>query len=352
MQVELSVGLVVLALCWVSGVRAVRRLQQPDPGSRTVRLVAVQPNVPQLKKWPPAYAAEIYQRLEDGMAPVQLFTQGLDLVVWPETAVPGYLPVDVETDLFISGLARAGGVPILVGAMEVEPGTERLYNSSFLYGADGRVKERYRKIHLVPFGEYLPLAREIPWLRRFEPLGFSCTPGTTNTVFTVPAGGRGAVPFSALICFEDVFAPVARGMVRAGARFLVNQTNDAWFDGTAGPVQHLSHCVFRCVENRVPCVRAGNSGVTCFIDRTGRIDETTRDVLARGEWQHVRYRTGALSAPSPQMPLTFYCRYGDLPFGLPCGIMAALLLAHGAWRDWKRRRRMLRPAATQGDVEK
>jgi len=219
----------------------------------------------------------------------------------------------------------------------------RYYNSSFLVDTAGKIVQEYRKLHLVPFGEYLPFDKRLGFLERYAPIGMSCTPGTVSTVFRIRSSELGTrnsetnyvprsafrvphseVTFSVLICFEDIIASLARKSVRNGARFLVNQTNDAWFDRSSAPRQHMSHCVFRCIENRVGAVRSTNTGVTCFIDRTGLIDRITQEILRRGETHLVKYRIESMFVPGPDMPLTFYTRYGDVPFALPCGIAAAV----------------------------
>jgi apolipoprotein N-acyltransferase len=192
----------------------------------------------------------------------------------------------------------------------------------FLFGPDGRVVDRYDKQHLVPFGEYLPLDRFIPPLRRFAPLGYSCTPGRKATVFRLPGSGA---PLSSLICFEDIVAPLSRAFVRGGARLLVNQTNDGWFDRTAQPVQHLGHSVLRAVENRVPVVRAANSGVTCWIDARGRVHEPTVNSARVAPEPQTRVWTIVL--PPEDRPLTAYTRWGDWTLALPCAGFALVVLA-------------------------
>jgi apolipoprotein N-acyltransferase len=323
---ELMIGLTVCALVWMHGVRSARRWTAADDGTVPVRIAAIQPNVPQLKKWPEQFEEEILERLSErtGMA----VPSRPDLVVWPETALPGAFPSDpVLHGWTVENAPKEA--PILFGAMEVdrvgggEPPDDdaRLYNSAFLLAPGGRVEGVYRKCHLVPFGEYLPFERRVPFLKRFAPLGFSCTPGEGMTVFEMPAAGH---PFSALICFEDAFAYLAREAVDGGARFLVNLTNDAWFDGSAASVQHMSHAVFRCVENRVPMARCANTGVTCFIDRVGRLDDTTRGMLDSGETHLAQYRVGSVRVNADGPP-TVYRRYGDWVFGIPCAVAA------GAW---------------------
>jgi len=321
LHVELMIGLLVCLLCWMHGVRTVGVMRAEPCGEFVeIRVAAIQPNIPQLQKWPAEFASAIYERLELG---TELALFGVpDLIVWPETSVPRCVKTDPQASDFVAAVSR-DGAQLLVGSVEIEmqADKDRYYNSSFLF-VDGKIVQEYRKRHLVPFGEYLPFDKILGFVERLAPVGFSCTPGATSTVFRL-RGPRAA--FSALICFEDIMAPLAREFVLGGARFLVNQTNDAWFDGSSAAVQHMSHCVFRCVENRVPAVRCANTGVTCFIDKTGLLDSTSREVLKRGETRLVNHRTERMIVRD-DMPLTFYTRYGDIPFALPCAIMASVFL--------------------------
>jgi len=325
-HVELMLVLLVTALCWVHGLRTVRRLDTSavEDGLTEWRVAAVQPNVGQLEKWTTEFEKEIYFTLYEQTEYAAQFDP--ELIVWPETAVPGDVLGDSNAARLIEKLSEYG-IPLLAGAMEVtfEDGRDHYYNTSFLFDDTGRLIERYRKQHLVLFGEYLPFDRHLPFLATLAPLGISCSAGRTATVFSLP--GEGA-RFSSLICFEDAFPELARRAVNNGARALINQTNDAWFDGWLAPGwaarQHMSHCVFRCVENRVPAVRSANTGVTCFIDRTGRIKDLY--LLEKEGWKMgvTGFSVHSVAVPADTMRPTFYTRYGDLPFALPCGIMAAL----------------------------
>jgi apolipoprotein N-acyltransferase len=360
---SLLMGLLVCSLFWMTGFRQLLKFQNETKGPE-VRVVAIQPNVPQLKKWSESFARGVYDTLQR-----QTETAGSlspHLIIWPETALPRVVNADIITALFVSELAMKG-VPILVGSMEVvqeggvdftkpttreeflasmddEPsaspmdlpasGVPVFCNSSFLYGIDGTVIDRYRKQHLVPFGEFLPLDKKIAWIARLAPLGWTCTPGERETVFKLSIKAEGQkdtsesteVAFSSMICFEDAFAYIARGFVKKGARFLVNQTNDAWFDGSSAAVQHMSHCVFRCVENRVGAVRSANTGVTCFIDKSGAIDQASRTIIANDEAGMTEQRADALFVQGEDMPLTLYTRYGDWVLGIPCALLTAAAL--------------------------
>lgn len=339
-HVELLTALLVLSICLAWGLHRRVELGRKTPGSATTfRVAAIQPNIPQTVKWSDEFVDFVYQRLAELTRRVEPMLP--DLIVWPETAVPACARTEPNTRAFVEELAR-GGAPLLVGSMEIEStgGAERYYNSSMLFLPERGLAEVYRKRHLVPFGEYVPMARLVPWLQRFAPLGISCTPGTTSTVFRIACASRAGsgeargVAFAALICFEDTIASLARDAVRAGARLLINQTNDAWFEGSSSAEQHMSHCVFRCVENRVPAVRCANMGVTCFIDRSGMIDRMTLDLLGEGGGDLAEYRVDEVEVPGAEMPLTFYARCGDFAFALPCAALSALV----AWVAWRRTR--------------
>lgn len=385
---ELMIALLALLLCLVRGVRTVREQSRigVDEARITVRLI--QPNIPQIKKWPETFSETVYDSLRE-KTELALMGGIPHLIVWPETALPDLVENNPRAATFVRDLASRGA-PLLVGSMELgeqdeapvflksgtdgetrlvddrdRPWIPRYYNTAFLFDSRGELAGRYRKRHLVPFGEYLPFDKRIAFMRRLAPLGFSCDAGDEAVVFRLPpvakklvlqdssdtsdrsdlsdrapASGVGPerdVAFSVLICFEDVFAYLSRDAVRAGARFLVNQTNDAWFDGTSASVQHISHAVFRCVENRVPMARSANTGVTGFIDRAGRLDEATRDMIQAGTTAQTHYRTDQVRVPGPDMPLTFYTRYGDRFFAQPAALATALgLIALGARRRFRR----------------
>ena len=295
--------------------------RRPQQAADFLTVAAVQPAVAQVQKWTEAEERRILGLLRSLTTQALRATPAPTLIIWPETATPQCVTQEGASRDLVVELASAG-VPLLVGSMDGEEreGVWRWWNGVFLFGADGQILDRYDKQHLVPFGEYFPLDGVIPGLRAFAPLGFSCTPGTRATVFRVP--GR-TVTFSSLICFEDMMPELARRFVLRGARLLVNQTNDAWFDRSPEPMQHLSHSVFRAVENRVPVVRVANSGVTCWIDQAGGVHDATRNSLRDAPSPAVRLWTVPL--PATERPLTFYTRLGDLSFALPCGTAAAVL---------------------------
>jgi len=323
-NLPLMLGLGGAMVLWLYGIGQGRDWNSQIPVAE-LRIAAVQPAVPQREKWEPELELEIINKLNSGTALASALKP--DMIIWPETACPDL--VNTKNGL-VSGFAAAmtgGGSPILAGAIEYEigNGATNFYNSSILYGADGDIEGVYRKMHLVPFGEYLPGETLIPALSRFAPLGFSCKPGKDMTVFRC---GEKAVPFSTLICFEDIFPSLSRLAVRNGAKFLVNQTNDAWFDGSSASVQHLANAVFRCTENRVSMVRCANTGVTCFISPAGELDQTTKELL--DESGRVEPEEGNRMGPvivQLREKRSLYSRLGDWVFAAPCAAGTLLVFA-------------------------
>jgi apolipoprotein N-acyltransferase len=181
--------------------------------------------------------------------------------------------------------------------------TIKYRNSAFLINPHNPdVHQQYDKIHLLPFGEYVPKSRTIPWNWINVPNLSSYLPGKEYTVFGIPN-----FRFSVTICWESIFPRLVRQFVKRGAQCIVNLTNEAWFGKTAAAYHFLAASVFRAVENRVYVVRCGNTGVSCIIDPCGRIvdrvqNESRMDLFVRG------YLTNTVI---PMDSKTVYTRYGD-----------------------------------------
>lgn len=288
------------------------RISRPSGKQETMRTAAVQPNVPQQLKWSKDWADEIYARLKKATADACLNNK-LDLIVWPETALPDFIQSSGPSRALVND-SRRHGVPLLAGSMHFEerPGITNYFNSSFLYLPGTDKPQVYAKRHLVIFGEYVPLGNYLPFLRSITDIYEDFVPGREIVVFRLNGEER---KFSALICFEDIFPYLARDCVLAGARLLINQTNDAWFDPSWASRQHMTHCVFRCVENRVACLRAANTGLTCYIDRNGAVRSMIAPIGREQQAPQVMLSDVEFSAQD--MPLTFFTRHGDL-FALAC----------------------------------
>jgi len=238
-----------------------------ERATRSVRIAVIQPSIEQGQKWNPAYQAEtltIYERLTR-----QASESKPAAVLWPETAAPIFLRGDPVLLARLVALSREMEVPILVGTVDRLPGPRgKFLNSAFLLGDQG-ITSKYDKIQLVPFGEYVPLAGLIGFVRQWAEFISDFAPGTSQTVFALPGA-----PFGTVICYEVIFPDLFRGFAAGGASFMANITNDAWFGRTSGPWQHLGALPLRAVENRVAVARAANTGVSALIGPDGSVGPT------------------------------------------------------------------------------
>jgi apolipoprotein N-acyltransferase len=241
-----------------------------------------------------------------------------DLLVWPESSMPDPVPDENgASNRFVKQLSASWKTDLLLGTLDFEPGRD--YNTAVLVSNGGERMQIYRKIHLVPFGEYIPLRQSFPL---FAAIAGTWVPGdfTRGTEFTVFDLSDQIARIAPLICFEDTVGDLVRRFVMNGANLLVDITNDGWFLRTAGSKQHLANAIFRCVENRRPMVRAANTGVTCFINEFGRptqlLQDDTGDTFTEG------VLTGEITVPQDGA-LTFYARHGEW-FAECCAIVTAV----------------------------
>ncbi len=275
-----------------------------------ITVSVVQGNIPQVQKWDEKYADDILKQY------VSLTREAAkdkpNLIIWPETSVPGFLETDQKIFDTVSGLAKEVNAYLLVGTpSEATPDRGPYFNSAVLFSNEGTVVKRYDKMHLVPFGEYVPFGDNMfSFVKTRYDMGEDYSPGGDYTIFEVPLElGKGKkVRFGVLICFEDIFPELVAGSVANGADFMVVITNDAWFMKTGAPYQHAQSSVFRAVENRINVVRCANTGYSCFIDQKGRITGSVKD--AKGEKIFVPgFATGKVV---PLKKETFYFKHGDL----------------------------------------
>lgn len=296
--------ILILLITVAYGYSKISRLPLSTDNS-LLRISVIQGNIPQALKWELQTREFIMNRYFTLSA--QANQDKPDLIIWPEAAVPVVLE---EVPLYyemVRNFAQELKTPLLLGALTSR--NNLYYNSALLIPSKGEAVSRYDKLHLVPFGEYIPLKNIFPFLETVVPIG-DFTAGKQYTIFkTANRELRTLNYFAVLICFEDLFAGLSRGFVKKGANCLVNITNDAWFGRSSSPYQHLSASVFRAVENRVPVVRAANTGVSGFIAASGKIislvrDEEGKNIFIGG------YATQEISLPKKY--LTFYTRYGDI----------------------------------------
>ena len=321
---EVFLPIVVVAVLFHIGFRQIRA---DAPSPRTLKVLLVQPSIPQSLIWNPNQDTNRFEQLL--LYSDQALTNGADLLIWPESAVPKMLRYDKETFNAITRLARRHHVWMIVGSDDAEPKQKakdpdaaNYFNSSFLITPEGNLAERYTKRSLVIFGEYVPFERWLPFLGYFTPVQGGFTPGTRPVEFNLADLD---VKTSVLICFEDIFPQLGRTDVLPATDFLVNITNDGWFGHSAAQWQHATTALFRAVENQVPLIRCCNNGLTCWIDARGRLREILRDD------RRTVYGTAFMRAEIPVLPpgethrLTFYTRNGDV-FGWGCVGVAAVML--------------------------
>jgi apolipoprotein N-acyltransferase len=281
---------------------------RPIIGKR-IRISAVQGNIEQAKKWDTKYANDI-MRTYTAMT-CEAVKERPALIVWPETATPRSLSLDSGLHSELRNLVKKTSVPLLTGSAEYQKfektGGEKnkYFNSAILFNSENEVvkTQRYDKMRLFPFSEYLPFKEIFPWPLIKVPMIGQYLPGEKYTVFELPV-----FRFGVTICWENIFAGLVRQLVRRGAEVIVNITNEARFGKTAAPYQLAAISVFRAVENRVFVIRCANTGVSCIIDPFGRIvnrlkDDNGQDIFIRG------VMNGWII---PLESKTIYTKYGEL----------------------------------------
>ncbi len=273
-----SLSLVVGAILVLVGLLSYGKitLARSSEPKEYLRVSVLQGNIPQSVKWE-LMAKEKILEIYEKLAQLAALKQP-DLVIWPEASFPGYFNRDLQAER-ISRLAAEIQAPFLLGGLHWVNERE-LYNSAYFLERDGASGQRYDKLHLVPFGEYIPLKLVFGWITPVaDALGISdFSAGKDPVVFR---WAREDWPFGVLICFEDTFPGLSRDLADRGSKILVVITNDAWFGKTSAPFQHLQASIFRAVENGVAVVRAANTGVSGFISHQGRVLATVKN--ARGE---------------------------------------------------------------------
>lgn len=274
-------------------------------------IAVVQGNIEQNTKWNPAFQDRIIEKYIDLSASVKKSSP--DLFIWPETATPFYFFQEPSpTVKTIKGLRRVGG-DFVIGTPRV--GTRengRVYfNSAFVVNGSGTVFGRYDKARLVPYGEYIPFKKFMPFIGKIVAQVGDFVPGEKgNTILW------GDFRLGIQICYEIIFPDLSRAMAQNNAVLLVNITNDAWFGYQSAAYQHFSMATFRAVENRRSVVRAANTGISGFIDPTGRILEQTP-----------LFTEAALAKKMPLLDKkTFYTRNGDVFAWICVGIALFFVL--------------------------
>lgn len=291
-----------------------------------VRVALLQVNLDPERVKDRAYKEEITPIIAEMILETE--AENPDLLIMPESALPGFLSRETEYKAFLKELSQKINTPILTGATRYEysKGKFKYYNSALLFRPEGGVAH-YDKLHPVPFSERLPYDDVIPWAQRVQLGQGFYSPGNEFKIFDLDGAS-----FSVLICFESIFPRLARRFVKDGANFLVNITNDSWFGRTPGPYQHAQMAVIRSVENRVSIARCGNTGVSMLIDPYGRVSEVTEMFTRKliiGDLPIIRDNT------------TLYGQWGEW-FSI-CSLIVSAILLGGWWRSRCKDRRESTP---------
>jgi len=292
--------------------RVDRQMIQNPP----LKIGLVQGDIDQSIKWDKSFQLEtlnIYEKLS-----LKVAEDKPDLIIWPETATPFFFQDAKEYQPLVLDVPKKTHAFLLFGSPSYKVDRTKVnhYNSAYLASPSGEIVGKYDKIHLVPFGEYVPLQDLLFFIGSLgEGIG-DFKSGKEIYNFSLPQG-----KFGVLICFEIIFPDLCRKFVKKGANFLVTITNDAWFGRTSAPYQHFSMAVFRAVENRVFVARAANTGITGIVDPKGKI-------VREGGIFKREAMNGTIHLSKEK---TFYTLYGDL-FAWACSAFSILLLAYALFQ--------------------
>jgi apolipoprotein N-acyltransferase len=312
------VAALTIAACAVWGqlrLNASPLLQAGEP----VRVAVLQGNIPQDQKWEPSLRDEItskYLRLTR-----EALAAGATFIIWPESSTPFYFEHDLVRGGAIRRIAAESGATLLIGSDQVEPmkavnadiePQHRYYNAAFLVKPDGQIGSVYRKMHLVPFGEYVPLKDLLFFVGPIVEAVSAFTPGEDPVLLQV-----GDHVASTAICYEVIFPSLIRRFVVDGSELLTTITNDAWYGRSSAAYQHWEQAAMRSIEQGRYLARAANTGISGFVDPYGRQvqkSELFEDDLLVGDLRFITDRT-------------IYSRIGDLVAWMSLVLTAAALLA-------------------------
>ena len=304
--------LLVLASVYGYGLMRTAGMQKRIKKWKELQVCLIQPDINQALKWTQPW---IKKGLEKYLRMSETALKGFhpDLMVWPESAVTFYFNEEPGLTEEIRVLTRQNRFDLILGATSYTREEEKMiyHNCAFVMSKTGKLLDEYDKVHLVPFGEYIPLRKWLPFAKNIVGTEEDFTPGTQLNPLKTSCGLVGAT-----ICFEGIFPSLSRKLVQRGAILLTNLTNDAWFGKSSGPYQHLRISAYRAVENRIYFIRATGTGISAIIDPLGHtiaaIPLQTEGII-RGI---VRKREG---------PETLYTRYGNI-FLYFCVIFSGLIL--------------------------
>ncbi|MDQ1271724.1 MAG: apolipoprotein N-acyltransferase [Planctomycetota bacterium] len=296
-------------------------------------LCMVQGNIPQDLKFESTEEDQIQILKKYSDLSMRLKGTPVDLLVWPETMMPGILnispeltgrKIDLLSQLTATQLAQDLNTNLLVGGISLILAEEEqiYFNSAYAYNREGKLLDRYDKMHLVPFGEFTPLKKYFPFLANLVPYEIGLTHGNRRTLFHIDTLSNGSISYGSSICYEDTVPSLIREFKKDGVDFMLNITNDGWFRDSAELDQHLAIMVFRAVENRISMARAANTGISSFVAPDGTIYDKLSDPA--GKYREISGTlTNRIKFVKKYNP--FYTLYGDW-FSLLCTTVSGIIL--------------------------
>lgn len=296
MEASLTAILIFSAMAY--GHERLSFFQSSTGTSRVMKVALIQGNIDQSVKWEKSYqlsTIEKYISLSD-----RAMANKPELIVWPETAVPFFLQDESELSQKVISAVRIGGAFLVTGSpayRRSEKGLSYL-NRAYLVKPEQGLSDYYDKVHLVPFGEYVPLKSVLSFVNRLVPAAGDFESGASLSLLDLKGLKAGTI-----ICFEAIFPDISRKLTNNGAEILINLTNDAWFGKTSAPFQHAAMARFRAIENRVPLLRAANTGFSMIVGPTGGI-------IAGGNIFTEEIIEGEVAIGS--YGRSFYTRFGDI----------------------------------------
>jgi apolipoprotein N-acyltransferase len=305
---------VILVTLWGGGAILKPTQWVAKASERPLTVAMVQPNVPQEHKWDPAWYDPIVQQLRVATDPLL----GHDIVIWPESAVPNYFQRAQDFLVPIAQRAESARTTLITGTPFRAAGSTAYFNSIVALGSGNGV---YHKQRLVPFGEYVPLERQLRGLIEFFDLPMSSFSAGPAAQKPLAAGAYRVAPF---ICYEIVYGDLVANSAQ-DAELIVTISNDSWFGDSIGPWQHLQIAQMRGRENGRYVLRATNNGISAIIDHQGRILQRTEQFVA----------TTLTGEAEPMLGITPFGSFGNTPMIAGCflGLLLMGLMYLGFWRD-------------------
>ncbi len=330
-HLDFAIGMGVIIGVFLYGFKQVTG---PPPESTEIHAAIIQLNTPIDDKF--SGDSEVINRIASeyvDFTQMVVHNDAVDLVVWPETSLPDRFTAGHIQNYLNDAVLPSGNFNLLLGMEEETLGGEKIFNSIGLMKGDTSNYQSHKKIHLVPFGEYIPFRGT--WFPVFEwmfggIIAKDFTPGTSYEPLKLTSNAGEKIDIVPLVCFEDTLPDHARKFMKSGPQLMVTVTNNGWFFESANSHQHVANSLFRCVELKRPMARAANTGVSCFIDEHGNLfdryaesefrrvisDELTGNTFTRG------FLSAKLKIPTDP-PMTFYAKHGNL-FSKVAGMIALI----------------------------